>query len=259
MQTPCRLNFIMCARRRRIGGISAACLLAVALWPVLLPSAAQAAPRCVVDGHSVAGVRTSKIVAQTHSMVVYRTHRTHEFEEDRDMWACERKSNRFTLVGVEEIKEGYEEGTLTGLRVAGPWLIVDQGSEETNAEECGKYDYEGNQTCTSTESLLIVNASTGLEGRISEASLAAAFVSNTPLSTEQLSADGAMTWWAQDKPEPGEEAASSLYGCVAATERHKLVCAPRLVAQGSIPEASVRLVGTTLSWTLAGEQKSSML
>jgi hypothetical protein len=245
---------MVCALRRRMGSISTACLLVVALWLVVLPSAAQAAPRCVIDGHSVAGVRTSRVVAQTDSMLVYRTHRAHEFEEDRDMWACERKSNRFTLVGVEEIKEGYEEGTLTGLHVAGHWLIVEQGSEETNAQECEKYDYEGNQTCTSTESLLILNASSGLEGRISETSLPAALLSST-----LLSADGAMAWWGQNKPDPGKEAASLLYGCVTATDRHKLVCKPRLIAQGSIPEASVRLVGTTLSWTLAGEQKSSVL
>jgi hypothetical protein len=243
-----------CALRKRIGGASTGCLLAGVLWLVLLPSSAQAAPRCVVDGHSLAGVRSSKVIAQSSSMIVYRTHRKHEFEEDRDMWACDRKSERFTLVGVEEIKEGYEEGTLTGLHVAGSWLIVEQGSEETSAQECGKYDYEGNQTCTSSESLLIVNAASGLEGRISEASLPA-----TVLPSALLSADGAMAWWEQQAPVPGQEAVSSVYGCLALTQRHRLICKPSVVAQGAIPKASVSLVGKTLSWTAAGVRRSSVL
>jgi hypothetical protein len=236
------------------GSVAAMCLLLGVLSLAISPSVAQAAPRCAVDGHSVRGVRTSKVVAQTSSMVVYRTHRKHEFEEDRDMWACNRRSNRFTLVGVEEIKEGYEEGTLTGLHVAGNWLIVEQGSEETSAEECGKYDSEGNQTCTSTESLLIVNASSDLEGRIAEASLPATILPNA-----LLSADGAMAWWEEQTKEPGKEAVSTLYGCLTITQRHKLLCKPSVVAQGSIPKASVSLTGKTLSWTAAGAQQSSVL
>jgi hypothetical protein len=46
---------------------------------------------------------------------------------------------------------------------------------------------------------------------------------------------------------------------VAATMKRKLVCKPHLVAQGSIPAASVRLVGITLSWTAAEQQQSSVL
>jgi hypothetical protein len=238
----------------RVGCAVMGCVLMGVLSLAVAPGVAQAAPRCVVHGHSVAGVRSSKVVAQTGSMVVYRTHRKHEFEEDQDMWACDRKSNRFTLVGVEELKEGYEEGTLTELHVAGNWLIVEQGSEETSAQECGKYDYEGNQTCTSSESLLIVNAASGLEGRISEAGHPGVLLPNA-----LLSADGAVAWWEEQMKEPGKEAIASLHGCLTATNRHKLVCKPRLVAQGAIPQASVQLVGSTLSWTLAGEQKSSVL
>lgn len=238
----------------RVGCAAIGCVLAGVLSLALAPGVAQAAPRCVVHGHSIAGVRTSKVVALTGTIVVYRTHRKHEFEEDRDMWACDRRSNRFTLVGMEELKIGYEEGSLSELHVAGNWLIVDQGSEEVGAEECGKYDVEGNQSCESSESLLIVNASSGLEGRVSEASLRTA-----ALPSALLSADGALAWWEEQKTEAGKEALATLYGCAIVTQRHGLQCKPRVIAQGAIPQASVSLSGKTLSWTAAGAPQSSLL
>jgi hypothetical protein len=231
-----------------------ACLLAAVLYLAAWSTAAQAAPRCVVHGASVGGVRTSRVVALTAGMVVYRTRSADEGKELHDLWACGRRSDRFVLVGREELQPGYEEGALSGIHVAGTWLIVTQETGLTAISECEKYEYQDPGGCPSpVESLLVVNAASGLQGSVSAGALPGAG-QGALLSTALLSSDGAMAWWTQQK-----EAASSLYGCLATATKRKLVCRPRLVAQGSIPEASVRLSGRTLSWSAAGQQQSSVL
>jgi hypothetical protein len=227
-------------------------LVAGLLSLAVCSTAAQAAPRCVVNGHSVRGVRTSKIIELTGKVVIYRTSpKSEEYGPSySDVWACGRKSHRFVLVAIEEINEEYgTEGALGGFRVAGDWLIARQENGQTSVAECEKYGGIEGQDCPPTsESLLVVNVASGLEGSVSAAKL--------PAGSALLSADGAVAWWSQAQE---KEAISSLYGCVTATTKRKLVCRPRLIAQGSIPAASVRLVGTTLSWTAAGERRSSVL
>jgi hypothetical protein len=217
-------------------------------------TAAQAAPRCVVHGHSVRGVRTSKIVERTGKVVIYRTSPKSEEYGPRysDVWACGRGSNRFVLIATEEGNQEYgTEGTLSGFRVAGNWLIVKQETGQTGVAECEKYGGIEGQDCPPTsELLLVVNTASGLEGSVSAADL--------PAGPALLSADGAMAWWSQTQ-EQEKEAVASLYGCVTATTKRKLVCKPQLVAQGSIPATSVRLVGTTLNWTAAGQPRSGVL
>lgn len=228
---------------------AAACLLAAVLYLAAWSTAAQAAPRCVVHGASVGGVRTSRVLALTAGMVVYRTRSADEGKELHDLWACGRRSDRFVLVGREELQPGYQEGAMSGIHVAGTWLIVTQETELTAISECEKYEYQDPGGCPSpVESLLVVNAASGLQGSVSGGTLPGAG------QGALLSSDGAMAWWTQQT-----EAASSLYGCLATATRRKLVCKPRLLAQGSIPEASVRLSGKTLSWSAAGQQQSSGL
>jgi hypothetical protein len=233
---------------------SAGCLLAGVLSLAVSCAAAQAAPLCVVRGHSVRGVRTSKVIEITSRVVIYRTSpKSEEYgPKYTDVWACGRKSHRFVAIAVEEFNDEYgTEGMLSGFHVAGNWLIVTQETGQTESAECGKYQATGSQECPSaSESLLVVNIASGLEGSVSPFTV--------PAGTAMLSADGALAWWSQTQ-EKEKEAISSLYGCVTTTTRRKLVCKSHLVAQGSIPAASVRLVGTTLSWSAAGQQQSSVL
>jgi hypothetical protein len=237
----------------RLGSAAAGCLLAGVLSLAVWPGVAQAAPapRCVVHGRSVGGIRTSRVLELTGGLIVYRTRYANEGQEVDDVWACGRRSNRFVLVGREESQPGYPEGRLSAIHAAGDWLIATQETGLVSEVECEKYEYESADNCPlPTESLLVVNAASGLGGSLSGADL--------PAGSALLSAAGAVAWWSQTQ-EKEKEAISSLYGCVTLTAKRKLVCKPRLVAQGSIPEASVRLVGTTLSWTAAGERRSSVL
>jgi hypothetical protein len=228
--------------------VASGCIVAGTLF-FSVSTAAQAAPRCVVHGHSVPGVRTSKVVELTGSMVVYRTRISHEGSEVQDVWACGRRSDRFVLVAIEESQPGYSEGSVSGIRVAGSWLVATQETEQTTQVECEKYESQGQQPdCPSpVESLLFVDVASGLEGSLSGKSLPG-LASDTLLSSA-----GALAWWL------GPEATSSIFGCAAVARKHALACKPRLVAQGSIPEASVKLMGTTLSWTDAGQPQSGVL
>src|ERR1022692_1791362 len=113
-----------CRLSGRVSSASAGCLLAGVLSLAVWPTVAQAAPRCVVHGHSVRGVRTSRIIKLTGRMVVYRTKPpSKEGPESQDVWACGRKSDRFVLIGREELNEEYgTEGVLSGIHIAGNWL-----------------------------------------------------------------------------------------------------------------------------------------
>jgi hypothetical protein len=217
-------------------------------------TAAQAAPLCVVRGHSVRGVRTSKVIKLTPAVVIYRT--TPKAEEYApkvsDVWACGRHNKRFVLIAAEESNIEYgTEGALSEFQVAGTWLTARQETGQPAIAECEKYGGYENQSCPSTsESLFVVNVASGLEGSVSAADL--------PAGSTLLSADGAMAWWSQTQGKE-KEMISSLYGCATTAAKHKLACEPHLIAQGAIPEDSVSLTGATLSWSVAGEQKSSVL
>lgn len=240
--------------RGRVSNASMGCLVAGVLSLAVCSTAAQAAPRCAVHDHSVRGVRTSKIVELTGKVVIYRTSPKSEEYGPKygDVWACGRKSNRFVLIAVEEFDQEYgTEGALSGFHVAGNWLIATRETGQTGVAECEKYGGSAGQDCPSaSESLLVVNVASGLEGSVSAV--------NLPAGSALLSSDGIMAWWSHTQAQE-KESTSSLYGCVMAATKRKLVCKPQLVAQGSIPAASVRLAGTMLSWTDAGQPQSSVL
>jgi hypothetical protein len=245
-----------CGLGARASNALAGCLIAGVLSLVVWPAVAQAAPRCVAHGHSVGGVRTSRIIKLTGRMIVYRTKPpSKEGMESQDVWVCGLKSERFVLIGREELNEEYgTEGVLSGIHVVGNWLIVKQETGLVSVAECGKYE-PGSASCpTASQSLLVLNAASGLRGSISDVNLSAGG-KIAPLSAALLSPDGAVAWLQT----PEKEASSSLYGCVAAATKRTLVCKPRLLAQGAIPAASLHLAGTTLSWTAAGQPKSSVL
>lgn len=242
---------------RGVLGASAGCLVSGMIFLVVCPAAAQAAPvRCAVRGHSVPGVRTSKVVKSTGTLVVYRTRlKSEEYEENRDVWECDRKTNRFLLIGEEQDNLEYgTEGALSGFQLAGSWLIVTLRNGTIEESECEKYhpDEPASECQSTTESLIVVNGARGLMGIISGKSL--------PAGSALLSADGAIAWWSQAPAQGTEEqGVSSLYGCLSATTKRTVVCKPKLVAQGQIPESSVHLVANTLSWTAAGQPQSSTL
>lgn len=245
-----------CGRGRRVSNATAVCLFAGVLSLVVWPTMARAAPRCVVHGHSVRGVRTSRIIKLTGRIVVYRTKPpSKEGPESQDVWACGRKTDRFVLIGREELNEEYgTEGVLSGIQVAGNWLIVKQETGLVSVAECGKYEPNSASCPSASESLLVLDAASGLQGRISDVNLSAGG-KIVLLSAALLSPDGAVAWLQT----PEKEASSSLYGCVAAATKRTLVCKPRLLAQGAIPAASLHLAGTTLSWSAAGQRQSSVL
>ncbi len=242
--------------RRCVRSASAGCLVTGIVSLAACPAAAQAAQHCVVRGHSIPGVRTSRVIEHTGEVVVYRTRlKSEEYEQKNDVWACDHKTNRFVFLAEEEENEEYgTEGALSDFQVAGSWLIVIQDNGAIGAAECEKYQLGDSElNCPSiSESLVVVNAAHGLIGTISSR--------NLPAGAALLSAEGAIAWWSQAPAQGVEkEGVASLYGCLAAATTRKVVCKPRLVAQGQIPDASVRLRATTLSWTAAGQQQSSVL
>ncbi len=239
------------ALRGRVGGVGAGCVAAILMSFAAWPSAAQAAPRCVVRGHGVAGVRTSRIVERTGEVIVYRTRPISEEygPQYTDVWACDRRSNQFVLVAVEEFEQEYgTEGVLRGFHVAGTWLIAVQETGSTGFTECEKYGGNEQDCPRPTESLLLVDTANGLEGSGPAIGVA------TPV---WLSADGALAWLLGQETQ--QAASTSLRACVAARAKRGLVCRPRQVAQGAISAASVHLAGKTLSWSAAGQPQSSLL
>lgn len=237
---------------------SAGCLPAAIVSLAYCATAAQASPRCLVQGHTVRGVRTSKILKLTGAVVVYRTGptETEYAPEVADVWACGRKSNRFVLVGREELDQEYgTEGVLSAIQIAGSWLLARRETGAVALAECYKYTLENAPNCPSTsESLVLANVARGAQGAISDVNSRPG-ASPAPVSSSLLSAAGAVAWLQAFEKQP----TASLYGCAAAVRRHAVECAPRQIAQGAIPAASLRLVGTTLSWSAAGQPQSSVL
>jgi hypothetical protein len=227
------------------------CVLAFAAWPTRAVAASRCIPhgrsRCIPHGRSVAGVRTSRLIDVTSSVLFYVTAEP----ESHLYWACSRKANRFVLVSREhgaEVGHGIAERLLRPVHLAGNWLIATGVVER----ECD-LKYPGEPPCEAApdESLLVVDVAGALKTAISTV------VVGTParLSAALVSAAGAVAWL---QTPPGG-AASLLYGCVAAAAQHRLACPPRLLAQGPIPSASLRLTGMTLRWSAAGQQQSAVL
>jgi hypothetical protein len=185
-------------------------------------------------------------------------------------WACSRKANRFVLVSREYgagLSYGVSERLLQPVHLAGVWLIA---TDITVNADCGDGKYQDEPPCEPPgESLLVVDVARGLEARISAVNLLLSRGTAAPLSAVLVSATGTAAWL---QTPPGDRA-SLLYGCVAAATKRQLACPPRqlacpprqlacpprLLAQGPIPAASLRLTGMTLSWSVAGQQQSSVL
>jgi hypothetical protein len=240
---------------RERGGLAravvAACLLVCVVSLAACPKQAEAASRCVAYGRSVAGVRTSRLIDVTSLVLFYVT-----AEPEADLyWACSRKANRFVLVGREYgagLGYGVSERLLKPVHLAGDWLIA---TDITMNAECGDGRYQDEPPCEPPgESLLVVDVARGLEARISAVNLLLSRGSAAPLSAVLVSATGTAAWLQT----PAGAGASLLYGCVAAATKRQLACPPRLVAQGPIPAASLRLTGMKLSWSVAGQQQSSV-
>ncbi len=101
----------------------------------------------------------------------------------------------------------------------------------------------------------MVDVARGLEARIPTVNLLLSRGNAAPLSAVLVSAKGAVAWLQT----PAADAASLLYGCIGAETKRGLACPPRLLAQGPIPAASLRLTGMTLVWSAAGQRQSSVL
>jgi hypothetical protein len=228
--------------------IVAVCLLVCMLSLTAWPTRAEAAARCVAHGRSVAGVRSSRLIDVTSAVLFYVTAET----EAHLYWACSRKANRFTLVSREYVGEGGSDRLVKPAQLAGGWLIA----TAVTVSECGNGKYQAEPPCEPpAESLLVVDVARGLETRISDVNLLLSRGTAAPLSAVLVSATGAVAWLQT----PATDSASLLYGCVAAAAKRQLACPPRLLAQGPILAASLRLTGLTLSWRAAGQQQSGVL
>jgi len=235
---------------------SLACLSAGVLSLAAAAAPAQAAGHCVVPRS-----RQRHVVKVTRALVVYYVHKPESAKagETNLYLACSRATNRFVEIGSEEPDPEYgPEDGLSDLQVQGNWLVMTQTSGAVAAAECGKYSTGSASTCPSTEqSLIVIDAAGGRKGEVRDVGVLEG-ADEPPLSPVLISSDGALAWLqgpeAESTTSPG-----TLYGCVATPLRRGLACKPREVARGVIPTASLRLTGTTLSWTVSGQPGSSVL
>jgi hypothetical protein len=245
----------------------AGCALAVlALTLAASPAPASAAVRCTARGHAIPGVAHSRVIATGSEVLVYRTPGT---SADR-IWACSRTDDRVVFVGHDDSRQGANEEygpttTLGEFHLAGNWLLA---IHETGAEEavgCGKY---AAYPCPGAlDTLLAFNvarrAGSALASVVAGGTDAAGNVSPVRWSGTLLSPVGGVAWLRVDTGEPEGAASSrqtsSLYGCRLTVTGARLGCRQRLLAQGEIPAASLRLAGRRLSWSEAGQALSALL
>lgn len=202
------------------------------------------------------------MVKVTHELVVYyvREPESGLVGETNVYMACSRRTNRFVEIGSEEPNGGDAppEDVLSDLQVQGHWLVITQTSGTSAAAECGKYSPDAERECPSaSESLIVIDVESGRKDRIRDVSVLEGD-DEAPLSPVLISGDGAVAWLDTTEVE-ATMSPGTLYGCVAVPPHKGLECTPRVVAQGVIPTASLRLTGKTLSWTAAGQPQSSLL
>jgi hypothetical protein len=231
--------------------------------------------RCAARGNAIPGVAHSRVVSVNGEVVVYRT----RGPSADHFWACSRRGNRFVLVGPDDTYQSAEEEygpttTLSQFHVAGNWLIV---THETGADEfvaCSKYAF---YPCPgAVDTLVVVNVARGLRGQIAriitDQTNAGGKVSQVTWSRTLLSPKGAVAWLQTGGPETKasgpetkvsspspDEITSSLYGCLVTIMKGSVGCTGRLLAQGDIAAASLRLAATILSWTAGGQAQSALL
>lgn len=247
---------------------SAACIIVGVLSFAGWSTSAAAAVRCVVRGHAIPGVAHSRVVSVSGEVVVYRTRGPHA----DTFWACSRRGNRSVLVGRDDTYQTAEEEygpttTLSGLQVAGHWLIVTHETGDAEFAGCTKYALS---FCPGpVDTLVVVDVARGLRGQlasiVTDQTNPNGTVSVVMWSRTLLSAEGAVAWLQRGAPETTASSSSpdgptsSLYGCVVRITKGTVGCTGRLLAQGDIVAASLRLAAMTLSWTAAGQPQSALL
>ena len=251
-------------RRASAGFAAAAAVLSLAGWC----TPAEAAVRCVVRAQAIPGVAHSRVVSTSGEVVVYRT----RGPSADGFWACSRRSNRFVLVGRDDTYQSAEEEygpttTLSHFHVAGNWLIATHETGDAEFAACSKYAISPCRGAVDT--LVVVNVSRGLRGQlasiITDQTSASGKISQAMWRRTLLSPDGAVAWLQTRGPEtdasspPPDESTSSLYGCLVTIMKGTVGCTGRLLAQGDIVAASLRLAATALSWTVGGRSQSALL
>jgi hypothetical protein len=202
------------------------------------------------------------VLEVTHALVVYyiREPESGEIGETDLYMACSRRTGRFVEVGSEEpnVDYGPPEDELSDLQVQGNWLVITQTSGASASAECGKYSQDAERECpTTSESLIVIDVASAHKGRIRDVNVRES-IDEAPLSPVLISGDGAVAWLETTAAQT-TSSSGTLRGCVAVLLHGGLECKPRLVAEGVIPTASLRLMGTTLTWTSAGQPQSSVL
>jgi hypothetical protein len=243
-------------------------LIAVALMLAGASTSASAAEACVVSGHAVAGVAHSRVVSVGALVIVYRT----RGPRADDFWACGRRSHRLVLIGRDDSYQSEEEehGPTTALfdfRVAGSWLIATHATGDEEFAGCTKYALSA---CKSPlDTLVVADVARGLRGQLArietnptDASGKGSLVS---WSRTLLSPQGAVAWLQHSAPEAGappsasQPPSSALFGCLLRIASGAVVCTAHLLAQGTIPPASLALSARTLSWSAGGQAGSALI
>ena len=212
--------------------------------------------------HSIPGVAHARVVAVRGHVILYRT-RGPTFDT---LWVCSRGHGRGARIGIDSARQAGTgsiyppEWTLGRVQVAGNWAMVTQEEGAAQLTECSKY---AAYPCPGiTYTVVLANAALGLNLKlasiVTEKSSAAGYAEETAsLSRTLLSSSGAVAWLEKSKSTSATTIA--LYGCLARVVMGKIACSTLKVADGNIDPESLRLAGTTLTWTAGGQPQSATL
>lgn len=192
-----------------------------------------AAGRCGVHDHAISGLTRSRVIITHGPVIVYRV-RNHAFDT---YWACRRGSRGRVLMGRDDsYAQRYElygpTKAFGEIRVAGDWVTAIH--EQDNDPECGKYGESGCEGRSTT--LVIVNVALGLVAHEN------VYFPVSETAAWFVSPQGGVAWLE-------ESLQDELRGCAAQLLGGKLVCPERTLGTGRIVASSIRLSGTTLTWT----------
>jgi hypothetical protein len=222
---------------------------------------------CAVQRHAIVGVRHSRVIAASGTVVLYRVRGAGA----DTYWACRRGSGGRVLIGRDDRfqKGGSEYGatsTLSDIHLGGYWVTA---IAETGADMfavCTKYV---SYPCPSpVDTLVVVDVRSGAHGSLTrvlaDTSDATGSGTTTTWKRTLLSAKGGVAWLLSSasytQASGSASPVSALYGCVTMGDGHGGIgCTPRLLGQGSIVAASLALTGTTLRWTSGAQRQSASL
>ena len=274
------------SRARRIAAILLVAALALsALYRACAPPAprlggfggigaapASAAASCVARGPHTA------VIASNSGTLVYRVRTT----TADTWWACRTGGGRRTRIGVDDrFQNGASEygpsSVLTHLRLAGGWASVVHEAGADAYTACTKYVVYPCSGVTST--LVVIDARSGRRGALAKVDTQT--TDDTGGGTQVdwlrtvLSPAGGVAWLLRRTTYSASGAATAgvptLYGClIRGTGTPKppqtggrrgtgVGCAPLTLAQEDVDPASLRVSGTTLSWTTGGQPRSASL